>query len=408
MKTIIPRDLTASVNDNLLKISNFFITEYKKDRDQQLIGLMTGRAGSMFLQSLLYKATGDINFFNEIQENLEFILDELEQSNEISVSYGNGLAGIGWLIIFLSENDLISFETEDILLEIDDVLQRELILFLNKKEFDLLHEALGVGQYFIKRKNIEQVDKIVCALYEARSEFESEIAWNKLDKYNSKSNVYDLGLAHGLAGILYFLGKSYQMNCEVEKCLILINGVFSFYKNNIQPGNLMMSFFPDAIPVEAYKSGNIEQKSRVAWCYGDLGIGYTLYQVASIIKNSTFQDFALNILKVVALKKDYKDTIVSEASFCHGSSGNGIMFLKLYKITQDEDFLKVANFYLNMTIEFGMKDKDIIKSYIELKNKIGSIQTTGLLTGIGGPLLLLIAFNYNLDSISWDDLFFLS
>ena len=38
----------------IFKGSGFYLTDYKKDRDQQFIGLLSGRSGSILLQSLLY------------------------------------------------------------------------------------------------------------------------------------------------------------------------------------------------------------------------------------------------------------------------------------------------------------------------------------------------------------------
>ncbi len=401
-------NLYTDVVNKFKIIAEFFTQNYKADLDQQFIGLLTGRAGSIVLHSLLYESTKDPIYIREINDGCEYILNHLNDSTEISVAYASGLAGIGWTFIYLKDNNFIDFHVEEILEEIDFILHRELNQFLAKKEYDILYNALGIGMYFVKRKDIEEVERIVRHLYRAMDISDNEFRYSRFDHNESKVFIYDFGLAHGMAGALHFLGKAFNLGAESELSKKLIEGLFAFYCHNMQDAQKVGSYFPGIIPVSKYQSGtNLSQLSRVAWCYGDLGIAHSLYMASLCLNNTQMQSLSLEILLFAAQKREFKSVMVSDPGFCHGSSGNAIMFLNLYHLTSKAEFQEAAEHYISLTNRYGNKCNDPIESYITLKERLGSLQSTALLTGIGGPLL---AFLYYLDrniNTDWKEIFFL-
>ncbi len=108
------------------------------------------------------------------------------------------------------------------------------------------------------------------------------IAWSRFDSYSKAENIYDFGLAHGMARDIIFPGKCYKAGIMQEQCKQLIDGLVEFFMNNIQPAtDEPASFFPNSIVVKHYKTGEQQvQLSRVAWCYGDLGILHTLLLIS--------------------------------------------------------------------------------------------------------------------------------
>lgn len=386
---------------------DFFLTDYKREKDCSLLGLMTGRAGVIVTQAALYKFTGNGAFLKEIESNLEYIFDELNASDHISPTYANGIAGIGCMLLILKDQSIISYELNEILLEIDDVLSKSLQMFIVNQEYDILHESLGIGLYLIKRKIYKPIGRIIEMLELSANQVNEEVKWKRYDKYNSKTHLYDFGLAHGNAGILYFLGKCWYNDIERERCKILIDSLISFYFNNIQYVPEVGSYFPNCISVDEYVAGkNLPHKSRTAWCYGDLGIVHTIHMVANWIADESLMKISLNMLKNIASRRGNKNTLISDLGICHGSSGNGIIFLNLFRRTKCEEFKQATEYYVNLTLEFGKSCESVIDSYVRNISETGGLQTIAIITGMAGPALLFSSFLKE-DNTSWEEVFFL-
>lgn len=399
--------MSKMIENQLKDLSQFLLTDYKQEKDYLLFGLMGGRAGITLAQSILYLNTRNNDFLIEIEGNCDSIIQDLNDSNEISVGYANGIAGIGWLFLTLKEWNIIEYEIDDIVDELDVVLEKSLTDFLHESKYDILHEALGLGVYFLKRGKYEPTVEIIQKLEESGIREGSEIKWSRFDKYISKLDVYDFGLAHGMSGILYFLGKCYFKDIERERCKALIDGIISFYFNNIQDPLVIGSYFPDAIPVHRYQlKNNNGSKSRVGWCYGDLGITHTIFLISKWTGDIELYNQALIMLKEIAKRRGFDATLLSEAGLCHGSSGNGTIFLSLFRKTNYPEFLDAAEYYLNITLEYGSKYGSTIDSFTDSVNRVGSLQTICLLTGITGPALFFSTYLGNLNT-NWEESLFL-
>ena len=55
--------------------------------------------------------------------------------------------------------------------------------------------------------------------------------------------------------------------------------------------------------------------SRLAWCYGDLGIGIILYQAAKTFNDVELENFALEVLLHTTTRKEIEQTQAFDAGY---------------------------------------------------------------------------------------------
>src|ERR1019366_326222 len=159
--------------------------------------------------------------------------------------------------------------------------------------------------------------------------------------------VYDLGLAHGQAGILYFLGKCYVAGIQPAHCRELIVGGCKFFNNMIQDHTTAGSFFTYSILTSEYDNRKkYPVRSRLAWCFGDLGILHTLVLVSGWIEVADSYIQYKQMLLATAERRDPGNTIIEDAQFCHGASGVGYLFLSLHKLCGNPAFKEAADYWM--------------------------------------------------------------
>src|SRR5438093_719443 len=72
--------------------------------------------------------------------------------------------------------------------------------------------------------------------------------------------------------------------------------------------------------------------TRVAWCYGDLGIAVALFLAARCVNESSWQNEALALARNVAGRPP-EQSGVKDCGLCHGAAGVGHLFNRLFQAT---------------------------------------------------------------------------
>ncbi len=394
--------------DKLNEISTFF-NQHESWDVKQPYSLLSGQAGTILLQSMLYQGTKNEDYTSQIMDSIERISGIVENIQRPRTTFCSGLAGFGWLLMHLNGNNIIDMDADHYLDDLDQILEFELHKMLQFKNFDILHGAMGVGLYFIKRNKPDNVKKIIDALTADKQVMNHGIAWSRFDSYTTKEDIYDFGLAHGMAGTLYFLGKCYTAGIDRVQCKELIDGSVLFFMNNInKQSDTSGSFYPGMIPVKKYnKEPESMRFSRLAWCYGDLGILHTLLLISDWTADKSLQEKVLNMLLKVAVRKSIPETLVKDAGFCHGAAGNCYVFKNIYRLTGNEVFSATADYWLEQTLNFKQNEPSSVCGYLFHKGESGWHPETGVLSGLGGVGIVLADHNFSINH-NWNECLFLS
>jgi lantibiotic modifying enzyme len=386
-------------------LRNFFIEECQGKIERN--GLLLGRAGIIIIQSMLFEANEDEPIKREIENNLSIVLAGLETDPYIS-SYCDGLAGIGWMFLFLGERGHLDINLDEFLAPLDSLLEGELKIQNGSNFFDILHGSLGIALYFLKRGRHDIAKSFVLHLESSATTIGDGIAWKTFSKSKQGSSEYNLGLAHGNVSILYFLAKCYKAGIMRDQCLALLKKGINFYFNCMNEEEGYNSFFPNTFENNrATTKDDTTKFSRLAWCYGDIGILHTLYIIASAIDDIELTKRTTYLLESTTRRKDLFANKVVDACFCHGSSGIAYIYWNLYKHSKNVTFLDSAKYWTEVTLEYNKKGNAGL-DYTFYTHKGEDINTVDLLNGLGGVYLLYDSILNPQVTKGWEEIFFLT
>ena len=161
------------------------------------------------------------------------------------------------------------------------------------------------------------------------------------------------------------------------------------------------SWFPN----KSLENNPIPMQSRVAWCFGDPGIAWALWQAGIAVKSWQWQDKAIAIMEHAAQRVNLEQALLKDCGLCHGSAGVAMMFRRFYLETREKIFDDAWMYWIDFTLNFKRFDDGPagFKTF-ELR---GWKNDRTLLTGISGIGLALLSFIRN-DLQEWDELFLLS
>lgn len=129
------------------------------------------------------------------------------------------------------------------------------------------------------------------------------------------------GAAHGLAGIVHVL-MDMELNADQ---LEDVKGTLCYMiKNRFPSGNYPSSEGSESDPL-------------VHWCHGAPGVALTLAKAAKVLGNEEFREAAIDAGEVV-----WNRGLLKRIGICHGISGNAYVFLSLYQLTGNVEYLYKA------------------------------------------------------------------
>ncbi len=282
------------------------------DINKQKIGLYNGLSGIALLMASNYLAEKRTIYRDKLDEILAQTSIIIE-NEKVDGMFSVGLAGWGWLLLYLEQKELVE-DVEDVLNKIDDVLFLDLRRLLNQNEYDLLNGAMSIGVYFLKRK---QPEKVAILIDYIEQQCKDGVLRLKRKMHKTGEYVFDFGLAHGYAGVIYFLSKCAQLEYEKERSIALIKCAKEFMFMNVLNYEVDGALFPHLKWIDIDRV----EKGRLAWCYGDLGVLYTLLRTARIFGDADLEKSSISGLALNSMKRDHLECMIFDAGFCHGTAG---------------------------------------------------------------------------------------
>ena len=149
------------------------------------------------------------------------------------------------------------------------------------------------------------------------------------------------------------------------------------------------------------------QRSRLGWCYGDLGIAMALWQAGVALHNESWKNKALEILLFAAEKRrNLEKNFVKDAGLCHGTAGIGHIFYRVWWNTKMSEFKKAADYWFEQTLKMAIF-ADGLAGYKAWNGRDGWKNKENLLEGIAGIGLALLTYYYEIEP-TWDECMLLS
>jgi hypothetical protein len=262
-----------------------------------------------------------------------------------------GICGVGWSVAHLcnllahvpnleqpGENiPLEEADDADLNEDVDALLIHKLQCAKWSGPYDLISGLVGFGVYFLERlpagRSLQGIALIIDHLQASSQSVKGGIAWHSapaiLPDWQRKlcpDGYYNLGVAHGVPGILQFLGEVAAAGID-DRASVLLEGGMEWLVAQRRPAGSVSWFSQWVAPGTTHDS-------RLAWCYGDLGILIVLLQIVRRFPRKEWKDFTHGLLEH-CLAWPMERAGVRDAPLCHGAAGVAHIFNRIYQTEGD-------------------------------------------------------------------------
>ena len=205
----------------------------------------------------------------------------------------------------------------------------------------------------------------------------------------------NLGLAHGVPGVIAILARYLNAGVEVDRTRVLLDGAVDYLRSVAEPR--FGARYPAWLPARPGWS------NRVAWCYGDLGVAVALMSAATATGRDDWRADALDLARGMAARP-FEASQVVDAGLCHGAAGVAHLFNRLAQATGDADLARTADAWFGHTL--ALRRSDPVAGFprgIYRDNQLAWEASSDLLTGATGIALALHAAISPIEP-AWDQL----
>jgi lantibiotic biosynthesis protein len=250
-----------------------------------------------------------------------------------------GRVGVAFLVARALE--MVGHEEEPAIFEaIDRRLERGFRRSPWRAQFDLISGLVGYGIYALSRSLNDAAEQIVARLVELAEPQSVGFAWrtppNLMLEERAKENpngLLDLGVAHGVAGVIAFLAEAEAEGISAAKPVL--DGAVEWMLSQRLPREELGCFS------SWISAGQTERAARSAWCYGAPGIAATLLRAARHRGEARWEAEAIDIAKSVA-RRPIADARILDPYLCHGAAGVGHLYARMFVTTGDPELEAIA------------------------------------------------------------------
>jgi hypothetical protein len=340
----------------------------------------------------------------------EQLLDEAVEAlatTPMRAALYSGFTGVAWAAEHLGrllgeeevqEQETSGVEEEDMNEEIDQALLTVLDRQSWAGDYDLISGLVGFGVYALERfprpSAVRCLEAIVDRLDESAERNGSEVTWftppemlPSLNREHSPLGHYNLGVAHGVPGVIALLADACRLGIREERARPLLEGAVRWLVSQ-QLAEQRGACYPSWIG-----PGVEPRPSRLAWCYGDPGIAATLLYAARAIGMEEWESTALQIAAHAA-SAEPEDAGVRDAGLCHGAFGLAHLYNRIHQAGGGELFADAARLWYRLGLEMRKPEGGIAGFeawWPGLGAESGWEAEPGFLTGAAGIGLALLA-----------------
>lgn len=321
------------------------------------------------------------------------------QQNVPRLGIDGGGARIGWTIAHLASREVAN----DRCARLDQMLAAATHGWIG--DFDLMNGLVGFGVYALERGDAGRAlaVSVLDKLERTAARYGNGLAWITSPDLLPPNHLavapggyWNLGIPHGVPGVAALLARYVARGIEVERARRLLDGAVTFLLEAAATGPAFGRYppwLPNAGPIS----------SRLAWCYGDLGVAVTLVGAGVHARVPAWTQEGLALAHACSART-LDQTHIHDASICHGAAGIAHMFHRLGLQTRDEKLLIAARAWIVEVLR--MQSDAPIAGYprvFEVGGELMFEEDATLLTGCTGVALVLHAAISEVDP-SWDRL----
>lgn len=390
------------------------IDRFLHEKEDEVIetGVLSGMSG-VALFHFYYARYCNEEDYSKGEETLAKTIELINQGFS-HTTFCSGIAGVCWSLELLKQEGFIALDNDFFSSELDEHLLHAMRETIRLDYFDFLHGALGYAYYFLKRyqntnasekkKYVTYINECIQALYSKAKKKEYGFYWESVIDSEKQQKGCNLSLSHGISSIIGFLSRVSRFSDFEKESNFLLQQAIKYLLYHKNKCNSNITVFPNWVVNE--KITNSEKPSRLAWCYGDLGIGISLLHAAETLDDRLMYDEAILILEKTTQRRDIKEAGVIDAGLCHGAYGVSHIYSYLFQKTHKSIFKEAASFWILQALDMAVHKEDGYAGYMRYKgvNKGHEnwVVEANLLEGITGIGLSILSYLNPKDS-AWNE-----
>ena len=361
---------------------------HKIIENSETYGLLTGNYGILVFLAYLSKYNKSYeSIYNKFLDyNLGVVSSKL-----LSPDFCSGIPGIISTLSFLNRNHLCSVNVTEFKKAYEKYLYIKMIRDFERDNYDYFYGGIGIALCFLNsyydsaefKSYIEESVNVLKRV--AIMQNTNMLKWKTSFTQNPNYN-YNISISHGMSSIIIYLCK-----CQINgfNCKEMIKKGVEYILSQELSYEKVGSCFPSI----SKECENPLRKSRLGWCYGDLGISIALLWAGKVLNNESYVKKSQYIIKLSTLRRELKDTFVDNAFICHGAAGIACIYYHFNDVFKSQEFKNAGNYWLNKCLEFG-ENKNGVAGYIQ-KETYSTNDIYSFLNGITGIGLTLLLYLYN-------------
>jgi hypothetical protein len=220
-----------------------------------------------------------------------------------------------------------------------------------------------------------------------------------LDYHKKQKIIYNLGMPHGISGVVSFLSEMVSLGIEIDKCNYLIKESLSWLlaeKKNFGGISYYPSLLVDDEPAKI---------TRLSWAYGDLCSATAFLKGFHCLGEKRFLDESYECL-MATTKRNVSNAIIHvnpednqiNAGLLKGAGGVILMSKLLNDYFKNDIVEDKINYWIDRLLETQLRGKEIgyFKSFFINQNEETRWDVdTGFLEGLSGVGLLFLYLSDN-------------
>lgn len=397
-QTHIPGELRDRLDGALIALSTRLLR--LRASDVRRTPLWTGLAGVALAQRALetvFPARGHIVLAQHALERT------LARVGRAPLGEGlSGLVGVGWVVARLAGSEA------EVCTVFDDAFEADLSRRAWRRPYDLINGIVGYGVYGLQRlprpSGRRIIDRVVHLLERLAVPQRLGIAWWSdpgwlpRDERRRPNLDWNLGMAHGVPGVVAFLARVVASDVDVgtgTRARALLREAAAWILSTELPPEAGGRF------TDALANGLPGAPTRLAWCYGDAGVASSLFSAARAVGDQALESEGLRIARHAATRSE-STADVFDAGVCHGALGLSHVFRRLFVRTGDAVLLDASLRWLERGLSMRSETRGfggfLAHRGVDRTSR-GAWPDPSLLGGASGIAVVLSAISQDADSI---------
>jgi lantibiotic modifying enzyme len=381
--------------------------------------LAHGASGIALFYAYLSQVPGaNPQFADEADRFISYACDALETVPMGGGLY-RGLSGIDWAVQhlqgFIHEDESYDPET-DPNADIDQIL---LDHWSKPEKFDLWEGCIGLGVYALERYPLPGstllLELLLHRLEQLAKHTDKGMAWftspgtlRQQTRVVYPDGFFDLGIAHGAAGIISFLSRVHALGISKDITGKFLYEAVSWLLARQQESDAGLIFPQFLLPPDnkGISTGTF------GWCHGDLGLAAALLSAARCTGESSWKAKAVEAAhgSIHYLNQRQRTADFPDPTLCHGTAGLAHLFNRIYQATGIEVFKEQACQWFRHTMKTRKPGTGVAgfrKYGLNEDGEMDELYDPGFIQGAAGIGLALLAAVTGLEP-TWDRVMLIS